>query len=163
VAGSSRTTRRATTLAFLLCCGCTTIEPGSNFVVPQETFDADYFYCKVEPQLIFAKKCGPGNPSDSNSCHFNAAAVTGMALANHPAIDCGGGDHPVDTTQTGTGSNAQGNLEAVSLEMSHDYLTAALFVRPSSYNGNQPAAHPRAIFDQSDPLVNTLLRTWASK
>jgi hypothetical protein len=26
-----------------------------------------------------------------------------------------------------------------------------------------PAAHPRAIFDQNDQVVNMLLSTWASK
>ncbi len=138
--------------------GCTTVDPGPNFVVPDETFDADYFYCHIEPSFIFANKCGPGDPSQDkpNSCHFSSA-VTGMALIDHPTVDCGGGDHPVDTTQTGTGSPAQSNLEAVSIEMSRDYLTAPLFVRPTGYS------HPRAIFSRDDPTVNQLLSTWAAK
>lgn len=153
-------TRRAAWAALLApLLGCTSVDPGPNFVVPNTTFDADYFYCHVEPELIFAKSCGSGDPSKgdpSNGCHFNSAAVSGMALINHNAVDCGGGDHPIDRTQIGTGSPAQGNYEAVSLEMNKDYTSAPLFVRPSGSN------HPRTIFDANDPQVNQLLATWAS-
>jgi hypothetical protein len=79
-----------------------------------------------------------------------------MKLIDHPAVDCGGGDHPLDPTQTA--GAAQGNFEKVSFEMSRDYMTAPLFVRPSS-----SLNHPRTIFDPKDPAVNKLLSTWASK
>jgi hypothetical protein len=124
------------------------------------TFDADYFYCHVEPQLIFAKKCGPGDPSQgdkSNGCHFNPSAVSGMALLDHPAVDCGGGDHPTNSTATGPGSPAESNFEAASLEMSADYTTAPIYVRPSG------KYHPRQIFSPTDLQVTELLATWASK
>jgi hypothetical protein len=153
-------TRRAAWVALLApLLGCTSVDPGPNFVVPDTTFNEDFFYCHVEPELIFAKSCGSGDPSKGdppNGCHFNSAAVSAMALINHPAVDCGGGDHPVGSTQIGTGSPAQGNYQAVSLEMNKDYANSALFVRPSGNN------HPRQIFDRSDPQVNQLLATWAS-
>lgn len=141
--------------------GCTTVDPGPNFSIADTSFDADYFYCHVEPQFIFAKHCGPGDPGDSNSCHFTPSAVSGMVLLDHPPVDCGGGDHPVDTTQIGIGSPAQSNLEAASFEMSKDYMTAPIYVRPSG-SGNAPY-HPRQIFDPSDVTVVQLLSTWASK
>jgi hypothetical protein len=140
--------------------GCTTIDPGPNFVVQNDTFDADFFYCHVEPELIFALKCGPGDSSKgdaANSCHFNPSAVTGMALLDHPAVDCGGGDHPIDATQIGTGSPAQSDLEAVSFEMSRDYMNAPLFVRPSG------TSHPRAVFNSGDTTINQLLLEWSVK
>jgi hypothetical protein len=135
--------------------GCTSIDPGPDFVVPQEVFDPDYFYCHVEPELIFAKNCGPGEAGDNNSCHYSST-VSGMALIEHPMIDCGGGDHPLDTTQTA--GAAASDFQNVSLEMSHDYKTAPLFERPSS-----TLNHPRMIFSPDDPQVNQLLSTWASK
>jgi hypothetical protein len=139
--------------------GCTTIDPGPNFVVADETFDPDFFYCHVEPELIFAKRCGPGDPQidQPNSCHFTPSAVSGMPLADHPAVNCGGGDHPLDLSQVGANSPAQGNFVSVSLEMSRDYMTAPLLIRPS---GN---AHPRAVFARSDPAVQQLLASWAAK
>jgi hypothetical protein len=164
VPGGRRPGRAALLALGALQLGCVaatggTVDPGPNFVVPDQTFNPDYFYCHVEPELIFAKRCGPGDPSKdgANSCHFNSSAVSGMALRDHPPVDCGGGDHPLGTLQTGAGSAAQSNLEAVSLEMSHDYTTAPLYIRPS---GN---SHPRAVFDRTDAAVQQLLRTWAGK
>ena len=84
-----------------LLVGCTSVDPGPDFVVPETVFDPSYFYCHVEPELIFAYNCGPGDPSmgdPSNGCHFNPSAVSGMGLIDHPAIDCGGGDVPLDPT-----------------------------------------------------------------
>jgi hypothetical protein len=139
--------------------GCTTIDAGSNFVVPDEHFDADYFFCHVEPQVLFAKKCGSGDPSAGDpmgGCHFNSSAVSGMALVDHSAIDCGGGEHPLDRTQVSNTSPAGANLQAASLEMSTDYTTAPIYVRPSGAN------HPRMVLVLGDAAID-VLRTWAQK
>ncbi len=139
--------------------GCTTVDPGPDFVIPDQTFDADYFFCHVEPEFIFAKHCGEGDPSQgdaTNGCHYNSSAVSGMALTQHAPVDCGGGDHPVDRTQVGRSSAPQANLTSATTEMSKDYLTAPIVVRPSGQN------HPRKIFDMSDPVVQ-VIATWASK
>ena len=137
--------------------GCTSIDPGPALVVPNATFDPDYFYCHVEPQFIFGPKyqCGAGQAGDGNQCHFSNA-VTGMALQNHAPVNCGGGDHPVDLSQIGMGSPAAGNYQAVSIEMSADWMSAPVYIRPL---GN---SHPRAIFTTSDTTVTTLLSTWAA-
>ncbi|MDB5217103.1 MAG: hypothetical protein JWO86_5030 [Myxococcaceae bacterium] len=137
---------------------CTTVDPGANFVVADEQFDADFFFCRVEPELLIAKNCGPGDPSlgdKSNGCHFNSSAVSGMALAQHPPVDCADG-HPTNRAQIGAGSGAQGNLQAASLEMSRDFLTAPLYLRPTGQN------HPRVIFPTSDPVVD-VIKQWAQK
>ena len=135
---------------------CTTVDPGPNFVVPDEQFDADFFFCRLEPELLIAKKCGPGEGSDpANGCHFNSSAVSGMAIAAHPPIDCADG-RPVNRAQIGAGSAAQGNLQTVSLVMSRDYLTAPIYLRPTGSN------HPRVIFPKEDPVVD-VIRQWAQK
>jgi hypothetical protein len=153
-------TRRAVFVGGLLATllGCTSIDPGPSIVVPNTSFDPDYFYCHVEPQYIFgaAYKCGPGQAGDNGNCHFSSA-VPGMALQDHPPINCGGGDHPVDLSALGTGSPAVSNYSAVSLEMNADYTAAPLYVRPL---GN---THPRSIFNSQDGLVPQLLATWAAK
>jgi len=138
---------------------CTTVDPGPDFVIPDQTFDADYFYCHVEPEVLFAKHCGDGDTAagdPGSGCHYNSSAVSGMALRQHAPIDCGGGDHPVDRTQVGTGGAAASNLTAASIEMSKDYLTAPIVVRPSGQN------HPRKIFDLNAPAV-AVIKTWASR
>jgi len=146
-------------LASMLELGCTSVDPGPDFTVPTFVFDEDFFYCHVEPQFIFGAnyKCGTGNGSDpANGCHFNASAVSGMALQTHTLVNCGGGDHPVDLTQTAEGTPARSNYEAVSLEMNSDYTSAPVFVRPSGSN------HPRQIFQTSDGTVNSVLSKWAA-
>jgi hypothetical protein len=158
----SSTLRPLLVLLSVACAaGCQTVDPGPNFVVPPATFDANFFYCHVEPQVIFANSCGSGDPSKgdkANGCHFNSSQVSGMALIDHPMVDCGGGDVPLDPTQTGTGGPAESNFEAVSLEMNTDYTTAPLYVRPTGHN------HPRQIFPP-DPTNATVMviAAWALK
>jgi hypothetical protein len=138
---------------------CTSVDPGPDFVIPDETFDADYFYCEVEPKLLSTYKCGPGDPSkgdppNADGCHYSSA-VSGMGLRMHAPVPCTG-DHPTDPTAIAGGTAAQSNFEVVSFEMSRDYTTAPLYVRPLGH------AHPRSIFSSSDPVVQ-VLRTWAAK
>jgi hypothetical protein len=143
-------------LAATLLLGCTTVEPGPQFVIAPESFNEDFFFCVVEPQYIFAKKCGPGEVSDKGSCHFNSAAVSGMPLRDHPAVACDAAGHPIDRTQVSTGSLARANFTSASLEMSRDYLTAPILVRPLG------ATHPRPIFMKDDPVI-AILQQWAAK
>ena len=162
-----RTTRGCAFVALALfawlhgSAACTSVDPGPDFVIPPVTFDADYFYCHVEPQYIGVYKCGPGDPSkgdppNSSGCHYSSA-VSGMSLHMHPPIPCGGGDHPIDRMALGSGSPAESNFEVVTLEMSRDYLTAPLYVRPLGH------AHPRGVISSMDPVVAQLLGTWAAK
>ena len=137
---------------------CTTVDPGPNFVVPDEQFDADFFFCVVEPQLLFAKKCGSGDQGlgdGTNGCHFNSSAVSGMALTDHAPVDCAD-NHPTNRAQLGAGSAPQSNLQSASLEMSRDYQTAPIFIRPTGQN------HPRVIFAKDDPVAD-VIRQWAAK
>jgi hypothetical protein len=139
--------------------GCGTVDPGPNFVVTDEQFDENYFFCFVEPEFLFAKKCGPGDPAagdPSGGCHFNASAVSGMTLVDHPPVDCGGGSRPVNRAQIGAGSPARSNFVSASLVMSRDFRSAPIYVRPRGSN------HPRAIFAEDDPAVD-ILRTWAQR
>ncbi len=147
-----------TLAACLLGAACTTVDPGPNFVVPDEQFDADFFFCRIEPEVFVAKRCGPGDPSQGDridGCHFNASAVSGMALIDHVAVRCADG-RPVDRSQIGAGSGAQGNLQAAAIEMSRDIETAPIYLRPTGQ------AHPRVVFSRDDAVVQ-VLRQWAAR
>ncbi len=143
--------------AVLGAVACDTVDPGPNFVVADENFDADFFFCRVEPEVLFAKKCGPGEPGQdpANGCHFNSSAVSGMPLADHAPVQCEAG-RVANRAQIGAGSAAQGNLQSASLAMSRDINAAPIFLRPTGQN------HPRAIFGREDPVVE-VLRQWAQK
>jgi hypothetical protein len=132
---------------------CVSIDPGTNYVVPDEVFNADYFYCFVEPKLIFGKNCGDDG---SGGCHYSDK-VPAMELIAHPAVSCTGG-HPSDPTQIGAGSPAAANLSAVSLEMDSDYLNAPIYIWPTQI----VAAHPKQVFTPSDPVVQ-YIASWAQQ
>ncbi len=143
----------ALAMAFCLpLAACTSIDPGTNYVVPLETFNADYFYCFVEPQLIFGKKCGDDG---TGGCHFSSK-VPQMSLVDHAAVACTGG-HPTDPTTVGAGSAPAANLSAVSIEMSTDYLNAPIYTYPT-----QISPHPKQVFMPSDPVVQ-IIATWATQ
>jgi hypothetical protein len=139
----------------IVAAGCTTVDPGPNFVVPNQVFNADYFYCHVEPQVIFANGCGD---KQAGACHFSSS-VPQMQLIQHAPIDCGGGEHPVDPTTVGQGSFAYANYTAASFEMNRDYTSASFYLYPT-----QQENHPLRIFpgDPNDPNV-TIIATWAQK
>jgi hypothetical protein len=80
-----------------------------------------------------------------------------MALLDHPPVDCND-TTPTNPAQTGLGSPARANYTSVSLEMSKDYTTAAVYVRPSTTQ-----AHPRKIFEPGDAEVVDVLSKWAQK
>jgi hypothetical protein len=142
-------------IALLGSVACTSVDPGPQFVVPDEHFDANYFFCHVEPQLIIAKQCGDDG---SGACHYSGK-IPAMALVPLASpVDCGGGETPVDLTQIGPGSPPASNLAAVSLEMSTDYTTAPIYIWPTQI----VSSHPKRVFDTNDPVVQ-VIATWAQK
>ena len=104
---------------------CTTVDPGPNFVVPDEQFDADFFFCHVEPEVLTLKKCGPGDPGagdKSNGCHFNSSAVSGMAITSHPTVDCAIDELVVTKKPAGLSSGAPNFAVAQSI-ISGEFVT----------------------------------------
>ena len=132
---------------------CTSVDPGANYVVPAQDFNASYFYCFVEPKLIFGKSCGDNG---SHGCHYSDK-VPEMELIEHPAVTCANGQ-PTDQTQVGAGSAAASNYSAVSLEMDSDYMNAPIYIWPTQI----VAAHPIQVFKPDDPVVQ-YLAAWAQQ
>lgn len=142
-------------VALGLAAGCTTVEPGQDFNIADAVFDENFFYCQVEP-MLFAQRCGPGDPGkgDGNgSCHFN---VTSFKLKDYSPLvgdSCGGSLVPGVSPPPA----AKSNYQASQARMQVDPELAALLNRPT---GRQ--AHPRVIFDPQSPEAD-LLRQWATK
>ncbi len=132
---------------------CTTIDPGANYVVPDEVFNANYYYCFVEPNLILGKKCGDNG---TGGCHYSDK-VPAMQLTPDTAVPCTNGA-PTDPTTVAQGTPANSNYSAVSIEMSPDYLTAPIYIWPTQI----VSAHPIQVFTPSDPVVQ-YIATWAEQ
>ena len=127
---------------------CSTVEPGGDFQFAQVTYDEAYFYCRLEPQVILAHSCGPGEPADNNGCH---AANTPFRLLTHAPVTCNG------LTPGSVPSEARNNYQFSQGEMALDVESAPLLTRPT-----QVLAHPRPMFALQSPEAD-LIRDWANK
>jgi hypothetical protein len=144
---------------------CTTVDPGPDFQLPTVQFNANYFFCVVEPQLIMGGLTGtPCGDNGSHGCHYSDK-VPEMALIRLPQpVKCSG-DVPVDQTQVATGTPAASNLATVSLQMNAVYTDAPIYLRPSL----DIPGHPVKVFSVQPPLSKTdkaiveILKTWATK
>jgi hypothetical protein len=147
------TTLAVAAAASLSSAGCESIDPGPDYVVPLDAYNQSYFYCFVEPNLIFGKKCGDDG---SHGCHFSDK-VPELVLTDHTPVTCSNG-LPTDMTQIGAGTPAGNNYSAASLQMDTDYLNAPIYTWPTQI----VPAHPKQVFLPSDPVV-MYLATWAQQ
>lgn len=148
-------------LGLMTCAACgdhgvlpTTVDPGADFQIADVVYDANYYYCKVEP-MLFAQHCGPGDGSKgdpSGGCHFN---VTSFRLTNYSPLvgsTCNGLVPAVRPPPA-----AQNNYEAAQAQMNRNPDQAPLLNRPSG-----TIAHPRVIFSKNSPQAN-IIRQWATR
>jgi hypothetical protein len=147
------TTLAVAAVASLSSAGCESIDPGPDYVVPLDAYNQSYFYCFVEPNLIFAKSCGDDG---SHGCHYSDK-VPAFVLIDHPPVTCANGQ-PTDMTQIGEGSPAENNYSQASIQMSPDYTTAPLYTWPTQI----VSAHPKQVFTTTDPVVK-FIATWATQ
>lgn len=148
--------RLAALFALAASLGCATVEPGDDFAIAEVVYDEGYFYCKVEP-VLFARRCGDGDPGSGDpagGCHY---AVTGYRLTAYGpplvADGCSGGVVP----RTPIAAEAQKNYQASQVEMQRDPELADLLRRPLG-----TALHPRVIFPAQSPEADTI-REWATR
>jgi hypothetical protein len=146
----------------------TTVDPGSDFQIADVVFDANYFYCKVEP-VQFSNSCGSGDPSKGDAvggCHFSATAFRltdySLAAAGQPAMHvsdtCNGGVTPGISTIPG---EAADNYQTSQARMKRDPNVAPLLQRPL---GNQE--HPRVVIDittAAGAADADAIRQWATQ
>lgn len=142
-------------MPLLLATPACTVERGEDFQVADVVFDDGYYYCSVEP-VLFAERCGPGDPAagdTQNGCHFN---VTSFRLTDYsPRVGdaCGGEASPGGVIP----GEAQKNYQNAQIKMARDPELAPLLNRPTS-----AAAHPRVIFAADSPQAD-VIRTWAER
>ena len=126
-----------------------TVDPGDNFVAPDLTLDEDFFFCRIEPEVIQKFGCASGGSGESGRCHDSRSALRLHASSDMPP--CSGG------RVTGRIPDAYAaNLEAVRYFVQADPLTSPFYLRPI----NQ-ASHPRRIFDEQDAAAK-LIQEWIS-
>lgn len=132
----------------------TTVEAGADFNIADIVFDANFFYCRVEP-MLFAESCGPGSGAgeSSASCHHTQTSFRITDYAPLFAETCEGGVVP----QSGAPpAAAKQNYERAQAKMNRDPARAPLLLKPTGV-----AVHPRQIFASDSPEAE-VIREWAT-
>jgi hypothetical protein len=145
--------------ALLLCCACGpsdsngvsgTVELGDNFVAPDLALDEDFFYCRIQPEVLQKNSCAKGGSGEGGMCHDSKSALR-LLDADEPA-PCDKGGMVVGNVP----DSYEANFDAVRFFVQTDPLTSPLYLRPL-----RQASHPRRIFDDSDPEAK-LIVDWIS-
>lgn len=135
-------------LAGLALVGCGTVDLGDNFVPPDLVLDEDFFYCRIQPEVISAQSCASGGAGDGNACHANRSALrlnTGAEAVPPPACE--------DGVVVGTvPPEYEANLEAIRFTVQSDPLSSPVYRRPIGLD-----SHPRVIFDESSPEADLIV------
>jgi hypothetical protein len=127
-----------------------TVDPGDNLVAPDLPLDEDFFFCRIEPDVIQRHGCATGDSGESGRCHNSRSALRLIDSTDTAACDQSG-------HVTGKVPDAfMANLAAVRFFVQADPLTSPFYLRPL----NQ-ASHPRRIFDDKDPAAK-LIEEWIS-
>ena len=132
------------------------IDPGSDFVQEDVTFDEEFYYCRVEP-MLFQQGCGSGTSGKdpANGCH---SSVTKFRFTDYmPRVS----DSCSETGALEPGAArpiaAQQNYAAAQARMKRDPNLAPLLQRPIG-----KAQHPRQIFAENSPEAD-VIRQWATQ
>ena len=152
---SARAPRRwALALVFaLLGCGpahengvAGTVALGDDFVAPDLQLDEEFFYCRIQPEVITKHSCASGGAGENGSCHDSSSALRLVATQDPPPCDGNGAlvDSPPQAYEQ--------NLAAVRFSVQSNPLTSPLYIRPLNR-----ASHPREIFDEDDPAAELIV------
>ncbi len=125
---------------------CGTVDLGDNFVAPDPMVDEDFFYCRIQPEVINATGCASGMGGES--CHSSTSAMVLQAAAEtDPAPACDG------NTLIGVPPDSwQQNLEAVRFTVRADPFSSPFLLRPTGM-----MSHPRIIFADGSTEANLIV------
>lgn len=139
----------------LLSCGalsaCGTVDLGDNYVAPTIQLDEDFFYCRIQPEVLTMYSCASGGSGESGMCHASRSALrlAEVTVGNLPTCDEETGQvlDPIPMEATD-------NLEAIQFTVYSSAENSPLYQRPLA-----EASHPRQIFPPTDPAAE-LIREW---
>ncbi len=145
---------RTLVLAVLLCLGsgCGTIDTGDNFVPPDLMLDEDFFYCRIQPEVITTYRCGRGADGEGGMCHSSKSALRLSAMAEEVAPPPCEADRVTGTVPP----SYMQNFMAVQLSVQSDPLSSPFYRRPVGLD-----SHPRVVFDEGSEPADLIVQ-WIS-
>jgi hypothetical protein len=146
-------------LAYCALCGCGstqdngvlgTVDLGDDFVAPELQLDADFFFCRIQPDVLSKHSCASGGAGDGGGCHDSRSALRLLATDAPPPCDADG------VVVSAIPEAYEANLEAIRFSVQSNPLDSPLYLRPLGR-----ASHPRVIFGEDDPAAD-LIVDWIS-
>lgn len=126
-----------------------TVDLGDDFVAPELQLDTDFFYCRIQPEVLTKFSCAGGAAGEGGSCHDSRSAL--RLAATEESVQCD------DGAVVGTAPDAyQDNFEAIRFSVQSNALDSPLYLRPLGR-----ASHPRIVFDENDPAADLIVE-WIS-
>lgn len=131
----------------LLGAGCTTVPLGDNFTQGEVAVSDDFFYCRVQPDVITGYGCSEGAAGEAGECHSSKSALRLRSVPTPVACD--------DGLVTGMiSADERANFEASRSQVSGTSSSSPLLLRPIGVQ-----SHPRIVFAPGDPPAD-VLRMW---
>ncbi|MDQ3032282.1 MAG: hypothetical protein M3Y87_07695 [Myxococcota bacterium] len=132
--------------------GCGTIDLGDNIVPPDLMLDEDFFYCRIQPEVVQPSGCAGGGPGEEGMCHTSRSSMRLVDTTGVAPPECEGdmvvGVVPPEYMQ---------NFTAVQFTVQSDPLSSPFYRRPTGLD-----SHPRVIFPEGDPSAD-LISQWISR
>ncbi len=130
--------------------GCGTVDPGDHFVAPETRLDEDFFFCRIQPEVLTAYSCATGLAGEGGTCHDARSALRLDAMADEEPPPCDMEGNAVSAVPP----SYRRNLDAVRVTVQSDALSSPFYRRAVGLD-----THPRTIFEEdSEPAA--LIREW---
>jgi len=142
------------TAALILLSGCWTVDPGDNFVPPDLSLDEDFFYCRIQPEVIAAQGCASGMAGEAGECHSARSALRlDPAGETDASPACDGNSLAAGATVP---QSYMDNFQNVQFTVQADPLSSSFYRRPVGLD-----SHPRQIFPEGSPEAGLIVE-WIS-
>lgn len=128
---------------------CGTVDLGDNFVPPDLMLDEDFFFCRIQPEVLSRQTCASGTAADGGGCHSARSSLRLDPMAEMETATCDG-----DTLIGLAPASYEANLESIRFTVQSDPASSPLYRRPLNLD-----SHPRQIFDAMSPEAN-LISEW---
>ena len=130
-----------------------TVDLGDNFVTPDLQLDEDFFFCRIQPEILSAQGCASGAAGESGECHSARSSLRLAVMAETdppPACSAEG------RVEGAVPMSYMANFEAVRFTVSSDPLSSPFYRRPIGLD-----SHPREIFGETSPEADLIVE-WIS-
>ena len=134
---------------------CGTVDLGDNIVPPSVRLDEDFFYCRIQPDVIVGRGCATGMAGDTGGCHLTQSALLleDASGAARPDCDADGALSPGAVVP----DVYMRNLTRIRFTVASDPESSPFYRRPL-----QMDSHPRAIFVLGSP-EELLIAEWIGR